>query len=206
MKKFKYSTVLLVALSIISLTAVAFAQTNEPPKSNALSKKSHVNIHKPMSQIEKPEVNQMLHASWNRASEKIQLKNPHLNLNSWQLIDSSDIDIDFTNNMTAEEASSFNAALFSEERIKNLEIGDLVPAILLNKSRNQALLFWEKGNGNILYVDIKSQVSELNKLTPIEYRRQPVIYNKSFRMGVNTSRITHSSMIRTRCGAFEEIY
>jgi hypothetical protein len=42
---------------------------------------------------------------------------------------------EFSNMMTAEEASSFNQALFSDERKNNLQVGDLFPAVLLLSHR-----------------------------------------------------------------------
>ncbi|MEB3102147.1 hypothetical protein [Ferviditalea candida] len=142
-------------LAVASLVAVsAFAQTNDPVVQNQL--RSHINLHKPMSDVENPKVMKMLNDSWNLGKNKISNQQPELNLNNWEIVDSGDIDISFTNQLTYEEASSFNAALFSDERKHNLEYGDKFPALLLNPAKNHAMLFWEKYNGNYFFINIES--------------------------------------------------
>lgn len=146
-------------------------------KQKAEEGKLHVNYHKPAAEMEDPAVNEMLHKTWQRGKEIIAAEsrildfgtnktfdvNKSVNVEDWEIIDSADIDIRFTNDLTQEEASTFNAALFHEERKENLEAGDKFPAILLSPDREKAILFWEKKNGNIFMYPILSRTDQDGK-------------------------------------------
>ncbi|WP_157272807.1 hypothetical protein [Paenibacillus daejeonensis] len=81
-------------------------------------------------------------------------------LNQWNLISSADIGLKFTNQLSQEEAFSVNAALTSKEREAALQYKDYFPAVLLNQEQDYMILFWERENGNVVYIDIASEIAE----------------------------------------------
>lgn len=81
-------------------------------------------------------------------------------LDTWEIIDSGDIDIKFTNFLPFDEAQSFNRALFSDERKKSLKYGDVFPAVLLSPDQDKAFLFWQRANDNCVYIPLHSQTDE----------------------------------------------
>ncbi len=47
-----------------------------------------------------------------------------------------------------------------EERRTNLKEGDTAKAILLSPNQQQAILFWQRANGNAIYLELKSKQGE----------------------------------------------
>ncbi|MBW7453594.1 hypothetical protein ACFOLF_26195 [Paenibacillus sepulcri] len=71
-----------------------------------------------------------------------------------------DIDIEFTNDPPQHEAFSFNKAFMSQERRDALQVGDVWPAVRLNTEKNKVILFRERKNGNVVYINILSRENE----------------------------------------------
>src|SRR5262245_32537062 len=45
-------------------------------------------------------------------------------------------------------------AFYSDARKSALQVGDHMPALLINPAADQAIVFWERANGNIVYIDL----------------------------------------------------
>ncbi|MGZ7445048.1 hypothetical protein [Paenibacillus sp. TH7-28] len=58
--------------------------------------------------------------------------------------------------------SSFLEAFYSEERKNNLDVGDYMPALLINPDKSQALVYWEKANGSYVVMDLKTISDDSN--------------------------------------------
>ncbi|MBD2848393.1 hypothetical protein IDH44_24695 [Paenibacillus sp. IB182496] len=122
---------------------------------------AHIVYGEPLAE-EQPKLYAMLHEGWERALGKIQKteKMSSAGLQSWTLHSSSDIGIDFTNKLSQEEAFSVNAALSSKEKEEAQEYKDYFPAVLISPEQDRLLLFWERDNGNAVYLDIHSKTNE----------------------------------------------
>lgn len=161
---------IIALLSTVSILAIGFASysfasndqerveiNDQKPytdiKLQLLDEKAEVRDHKPFTEVTKPEVLDFLNKSWEKGKNKlIEIKGEKIK--DWKLINVGDVDIEFVKNLSKEEASSFNKAFFSEERKNSLQIGDRFPALLLSNSSDEAILFWERKNGNIVYIEL----------------------------------------------------
>ncbi|MEI0736295.1 hypothetical protein VQ056_05870 [Paenibacillus sp. JTLBN-2024] len=63
---------------------------------------------------------------------------------------------------SAQERSSFLDAFYSEERKNNLDVGDYMPALLINPDKSHALVYWEKANGSYVVMDLKTKSNDSN--------------------------------------------
>ncbi|MDU0329087.1 hypothetical protein ACTNDP_20710 [Paenibacillus barengoltzii] len=118
-----------------------------------LGQEAKVKDHKPFTEVAKPEVLEFLNKSWEKGKDKLQqIKGDKIQ--DWQLINIGDVDIQFVKYMNEEEADSFNKAFFSEERKNSLQIGDRFPALLVSGTSDEAILFWERENGKIVYIEL----------------------------------------------------
>ena len=77
-------------------------------------------------------------------------------MRNWKIIDAGDVDIEFINSLSEEEASSFSNAFYSDSRKKYLQYGDRMPGLLLSPKKDHAFLVWERENGNIVYFELSS--------------------------------------------------
>ncbi|MCY9517029.1 hypothetical protein [Paenibacillus apiarius] len=66
-------------------------------------------------------------------------------------------DDSFLSKLSTQEKSSFLAAYYSEERRKNLDVGDYMPALMLSKDGLEAKQYWEKKDGSIIVIDLKTK-------------------------------------------------
>lgn len=126
---------------------------------------AHISYEQPMfDRIKDKQVVEKIKNSWDRAYAVLAASDVQAaeGAKDWELINSGDIDIDFTNHLSQKEAFSFNAAINSEERNKALETGDYWPAVLVNKAEGKAVLFWERINGSVVAVNIDSKSDKDN--------------------------------------------
>ncbi|WP_018751852.1 hypothetical protein [Paenibacillus sanguinis] len=161
---FKKKAIIFSAIAVLATTfaSYSFASNDHKPSSEVkpliLDEKATVHDHKSFVEVTKPEVLNFLNESWNKGREKlIEIKGE--NIKNWKLINAGDVDIEFVRNLAKEEANSFNKAFFSEERKNSLQIGDRFPALLLSDSLDDAILFWERENGNIVYIEMSKTVN-----------------------------------------------
>lgn len=151
---------------IIPALALTFALVAVNSNSFADKQTTQVNMHKSFTEVTKPEILDMLNKSWaNGVNKIINLKG--LQIKDWRLINSGDVDIEIIKNLSQAEASSFNAAFFSDARKNSLQVGDKFPAVLVNKTTTELILFWERENGNIVLIPIKKDVLNTNSLSSI---------------------------------------
>ncbi|MFB9274878.1 hypothetical protein [Cohnella cellulosilytica] len=92
--------------------------------------------------------------SWKQAADKL---NGIVPVKDWKLISSGDLDLELTNGLPDQEVSTFNEALFSDERKSELQKGDLYPGALISPSENRVILLWEKFDGSAVYLHIDSK-------------------------------------------------
>lgn len=129
----------------------------EVQKREVLGQQAKIKDHKPFTEVTKPEVLDFLNKSWEKGKNKLQ-KIKGDKIKDWQLINIGDVDIHFVKYMKEEEADSFNKAFFSDERKNSLQIGDRFPALLVSGSSDEAILFWERENGNIVYIELSKSL------------------------------------------------
>lgn len=124
---------------------------------------AHIQYKTPMfDRMKDKEVVKKIQDSWVRAEAVLASKSPNVRggTDGWQLINSADVAIEFTNELTQKEAFSFNGAFMSKERRAALQVGDYWPALLLNKEEGKAILFWERDNGNVVKIDLLSKANK----------------------------------------------
>ena len=121
---------------------------------------AHIRYHKPHMESTSPEVARFLNDSWSKGQEvvlgdlrKREKAAPAAGV-AWKRISAVDIDIEFTNQMSFEEAMSFYEAY--EQRREALRIGDVIPGVLLHPDGHRVIVYWERQNGNIVYFDLRS--------------------------------------------------
>jgi len=158
---------------VVFMTAGVSVWANSQEVSNPTVRESkplsHINEHETYKETEPPEIYSAMMERWEIARDKITnqklSKESDQSLQQWRIIPSSDIDLELTNTLSAEESSSFADALFSNERKNNIEPGDYFPAVLLNDAKDRAILTWLKGNGETVAIDIKSKLDREGKRT-----------------------------------------
>lgn len=137
-------------------------------KESALAEKvehgtAHINDEQPMfDRFKDKSVVKKIQDSWDRALKVLEANKviAAKDDKAWELINSGDVDIEFTNHLTQKEAFSFNAAFNSEVKREALEPGDYWPALLLNKSEGKAIQFWERANGEVVVVNLNQNLSK----------------------------------------------
>lgn len=77
-------------------------------------------------------------------------------LSKWTLIDFTQLH-EKLSSFSNQERSSFLDAFYSEDRKNNLDVGDYMPAVLINPDESQALVYWEKANGLYAVMDLKTK-------------------------------------------------
>ncbi|MFC7680741.1 hypothetical protein [Paenibacillus sp. GCM10028914] len=114
----------------------------------------------PQYQEQAQEVQNKLENSWDRGKEiilaKLRVSEGQI-ANDWRLVDVVRLNENLLNSFRDAEKSSFIDAFFSEERKKNLEVGDLMPALLINPDQTEAKQFWEKHDGSYIVINLKSK-------------------------------------------------
>jgi hypothetical protein len=84
---------------------------------------------------------------------------------NWEFFDIRELHSTIFSEFTDEESSSFLEALYSEERTKNLEVGDSMSAILMSPDKSRALVYWMKKDGSYIFMNLYSQEdAKANKL------------------------------------------
>lgn len=149
---------------ILTVSAVTVMAQNQPVEDKVEIRESkplsHVNNHKPFKEnVSEKTFNKLMNA-WEGAKEKVLnqiLNDGDAAEDNWSIVSITDIDLELTNQLTAVESSSFNAALFSDEKEQHTEAGDTMPALLLKESKDRAILIWVKPNGDTIAIDIKSK-------------------------------------------------
>jgi len=161
MKKIIITAGSILVLATAGVSSWAKSQEDYNPTVYESKPSSHINEHETYKETEPPEIYSAMMKRWENARDKIinqKLSKESTQLSQqWRIIPSSDIDLELTNTLSAEESSSFADALFSDERKKNIERGDYFPAVLLNDAKDRAILTWLKGNGETVVIDIKSK-------------------------------------------------
>ncbi|OPA73756.1 hypothetical protein BVG16_27100 [Paenibacillus selenitireducens] len=82
-------------------------------------------------------------------------------LTKWTIINDLNND-ELLSSFSRKERSSFIDAFYSEERAKNLDVGDYMSALLINPDKSQALVYWEKANGSYVVMDLKTKSDDSN--------------------------------------------
>jgi len=131
---------------------------------------AHINHHRPFLETKKPELASFLQNSWKRGEAAVLKRIGEESKSEWRLVNAGDIDLEFTNKMTIDEASSFNRVLMGKETNGALEIGDVFPAVLIHSDLQRVIQFWERKNGNVVYFDMQKEDSNEWRLVkgPIE--------------------------------------
>ncbi|THF75331.1 uL14 family ribosomal protein [Cohnella fermenti] len=121
---------------------------------------AHINLHKPFLQTKKPEVAAFLQSSWERGEAAVLTELGEESKSEWTLVNAGDVDLELTNGMTIDEASSFNRVLMGKEANGALEIGDVFPAVLIRSDQQRVIQFWERKDGNFVYFDMQRNDSK----------------------------------------------
>lgn len=166
----KIKKLIVVSALAISITGAGILATKVTDASNEpnLAEKfeqgtAHINYEQPMfDRIKDKSVVKKIQDSWDRALKVLEANKIEAvqDDKAWELINSGDVDIEFTNHLTQKEAFSFNAAFNSEVKREALKPGDYWPALLLNKSEGKAILFWERVNGEVVVVNLNQNLSK----------------------------------------------
>lgn len=154
-KKWVITAALLSALAAGSLYASANSRPPIDSKVYPPSASTHIRVHKPYAEFEKPSVYNKLSTSWNNSVEKISKKyGDQFNPNDWELIAEPDTDIRFTNQLSSEDASAYFKA--SIEAKSAYRTGDLLNCLLLHKNKQAAKIVWERADGKTHVAHLKS--------------------------------------------------
>ncbi|GIO15338.1 hypothetical protein J19TS2_48930 [Cohnella xylanilytica] len=156
-----------IAIAVTGAVVIASKYTEasiEPTSADKMEQGSaHIQYKTPMfDRMKDKAVVQKIQDSWVRAEAVLASKFPNerSGTDGWQLLNSADGAIEFTNGLAQQEAFSFNAAFMSKERRAALQVGDYWPALLLNKEEGRAILFWERDNGNVVKIDLLSKTNK----------------------------------------------
>lgn len=120
-------------------------------------------------------VENKLVSSWNLGKETIlhhSIKSVTMttqqDLSEWNMISSIEIEDKLYSKFKSEEKSSFIDAFYGEERRANLEVGDYMPAILINSELTEAKQFWQKYDGSYIVINMKTKNSNGSKQWYVE--------------------------------------
>lgn len=112
-------------------------------------------------------VQNKLENSWETGSEKViaqSLKSKSFTLSKneesikdWILVDVIRLDEKLLSSFSEDEKSSFMDAFYSEERKKNLQVGDIMPALLISPDHSEAKQFWQKSDGSYIVINLKTK-------------------------------------------------
>ncbi len=142
---------------LIVLTQIGYAGTNRDSYLERVKEgKLYYNVHPSFADEQKmqPEVAEKLLTSWNGVADKL---NSIISVKDWKLVSSGDLDLELTNGLPDQEVSTFNEALFSDQRKSELQKGDLYPGALISPNEDRVILFWEKFDGSAVYLHIDSK-------------------------------------------------
>lgn len=78
------------------------------------------------------------------------------NLSQWKMVNSVEFEDKLLSKFKSKEKSSFIDAFYGEERKSNLEVGDYMPAILINPELTEAKQFWQKHDGSYIVINMKT--------------------------------------------------
>jgi len=145
------------AAVLLALTQIGYAGTNRDSYPERVKEgKLYYNVHPSFADEQKmqPEVAEELLTSWNGVADKL---NSIISVKDWKLVSSGDLDLELTNGLPDQEVSTFNEALFSDQRKSELQKGDLYPGALISPNEDRVILFWEKFDGSAVYLHIDSK-------------------------------------------------
>ncbi|WP_372632440.1 hypothetical protein [Cohnella sp.] len=145
------------AAILFALTQIGYAGTERDSYQERVKEsKLYYNVHPSFADEQKmyPEVAEKLLSSWNGVADKLSDIIP---VKDWKLVSSGDLDLEVTNGLPDQEVSTFNEALFSDQRKSELQKGDLYPGALISPSEDRVILFWEKFDGSAVYLHIDSK-------------------------------------------------
>ena len=145
------------AIILIALTQIGYARPDRDSYPERVKEgKLYYNEHPSFADEQKmyPEVAEKLLNSWNGVTGKL---NDIIPVKDWKLVSSGDLDLELTNGLPDQEVSTFNEALFSDQRKSELQKGDLYPGALISPTEDRVILFWEKFDGSAVYLHIDSK-------------------------------------------------
>lgn len=145
------------AAILFALTRIGYAGIERDSYQERVNEgKLYYNVHPSFADEQKmyPEVAEKLLSSWNGVADKLSDIIP---VKDWKLVSSGDLDLELTNGLPDQEVSTFNEALFSDQRKSELQKGDLYPGALISPSEDRVILFWEKFDGSAVYLHIDSK-------------------------------------------------
>lgn len=154
-----------MAILVVAVSAVTVMAQNKPADEKVEVRESkpirHMSNHKPFKESVSEKTFNKVSAAWENAKTKVinqfLAKEGNAIEEDWRLVSITDINLELTDQLTEVESSSFNAALYSDEKVKHTEIGDTIPAILLNEAKDRAILMLVKPNGDVIVIDMKSK-------------------------------------------------
>ncbi|WP_028544339.1 hypothetical protein [Paenibacillus taiwanensis] len=116
-------------------------------------------------------VEERLTQSWNKGREIIQKSekvkalinsndiSTDQDVTTWTFLNLLNFEEELITSFSKKEQSSFLEAFYSEERRKNLEVGDKMSALLVSPDKSQALVYWEKANGSYVVIGMKTKIT-----------------------------------------------
>ncbi|MGG3284448.1 hypothetical protein [Paenibacillus solani] len=120
-------------------------------------------------------VENKLVSSWNLGRETILNQSitsgtftTQQNLREWKMVNSVEFEDKLFSKFKSKEKSSFMDAFYGEERKSNLEVGDYMPAILINPELTEAKQFWQKHDGSYIVINMKTTKSNGTKQWYVE--------------------------------------
>ncbi|XOJ00887.1 hypothetical protein ACMX2M_03900 [Paenibacillus polymyxa] len=120
-------------------------------------------------QIQAKQVENRLNQSWAKGKEVLERStnantfalnsargSVNNDLSDWTFGDITNLD-ELLSSFSDQEKASFLEAFYGKERQENLEQGDYMSAVLLSPNKEQAIVYWEKANGNFITLDMKTK-------------------------------------------------
>ncbi|MCE5173391.1 hypothetical protein LQV63_29550 [Paenibacillus profundus] len=71
--------------------------------------------------------------------------------------------IHLSRNISSIDSNFYVCAFYSEERRRNLEVGDKMSALLISKDGMEAKQYWEIRNGSFVVIDLETKKSKDGK-------------------------------------------
>ncbi|MEN1988471.1 hypothetical protein [Paenibacillus hubeiensis] len=107
---------------------------------------------------------QKLEKSWNAGKNKIIAHasdipsfselNSKQPLEDWAIMDMHN---DLFQQFSMKEQSAFLDAYYNDERAQHMQIGDWMPALLVNPDQTEVIEFWEKKDGTYMMIHLKTK-------------------------------------------------
>ena len=164
---------LIVTTLCVGLIAIFLSQ-DKATANTGKGKPSHYTTHSvPVAQIRNAELNEKLANS--RSNVIKDLQKIEKDLANWTLTDLGDLPQDIINKMESQEATSFNNILVYTHK-ELLEIGDLIPAILMNEAQDRAFIIWEKWDGSSAFVEARLEAGT-EKWSMVSTNVKPTLKN-----------------------------